>query len=131
MSSPPTSTASDVSVTATDPATDGAAGTGGSTGTNVSTGSTVIDQALAGLKSAHTVDPVGEDAAAVVTLDGSGADSDSDAVTSTDGTVSITAGGTYRLSGDLAGQVVVDAGEEKVVLILDGVTIESSSAPAL
>ncbi|GAA1058435.1 hypothetical protein GCM10017608_26500 [Agromyces luteolus] len=47
-------------------------------------------------------------------------------------TVTITAAGTYRLSGELAGQVVVDTEDEGLVrLILDGVDISSESTAAL
>ena len=55
--------------------------------------------------------------------------SPSDAVKVDGGTVTISAAGTYRLSGSLAdGQVVVAAGEEDVVrIILDGVNLGSST----
>lgn len=55
--------------------------------------------------------------------------SPSDAVTVDGGTVTISAAGTYRLSGSLSdGQVVVAAGEEDVVrIILDGAEISSST----
>jgi hypothetical protein len=47
--------------------------------------------------------------------------------------VTIAAGGTYRLSGSLSdGQVVVDAGDEDLVrLVLDGISIESSTTAPL
>jgi hypothetical protein len=53
----------------------------------------------------------------------------SDAVMVDGGTVTITAAGTYRLSGSLSdGQVVVAAGEEDVVrIILDGAAVTSST----
>ena len=55
--------------------------------------------------------------------------SSSDAVTVDGDTVTISAAGTYRLSGSLSdGQVVVAAGEEDVVrIILDGVDLSSST----
>lgn len=47
-------------------------------------------------------------------------------------TVTLTEGGTYRLSGKLSdGQVLVDAPDQKVTLILDGVDISSSSGAAI
>ncbi len=46
--------------------------------------------------------------------------------------VTITAGGTYLLSGDLAdGMVQVQAPDEIVTLVLDGVNIANSSGPAI
>ncbi|OUM41882.1 carbohydrate-binding domain-containing protein [Arthrobacter sedimenti] len=58
-----------------------------------------------------------------------GASSAGDGVTVDGDTVTITAAGTYRLSGSLSdGQVVVAAGEEDVVrVILDGVELASST----
>lgn len=55
--------------------------------------------------------------------------SSSDAVKVDGGTVTISAAGTYRLSGSLAdGQVVIAAGEEDVVgIILDGADLSSST----
>ncbi len=67
-----------------------------------------------------------------VTLSGLSATSESNAVTSEDGTVTLTAGGTYRLSGTLSGQLVVDSGGDGVVrLVLDGATITSHSSAAI
>ncbi|MCX5332762.1 MULTISPECIES: carbohydrate-binding domain-containing protein [unclassified Streptomyces] len=46
--------------------------------------------------------------------------------------VTLTEGGTYRLSGKLSdGQVLVNAPDQKVTLILDGVDISSSSGAAI
>lgn len=61
------------------------------------------------------------------------ADSASGAVTVDGDTVTIKAAGTYRLSGSLAdGKVVIAAGEEDVVrVILDGVTLASSTGSPL
>ena len=68
-----------------------------------------------------------------ITLTGSGADVRSDAVTVSGSTVTITAAGTYLLSGTLDnGSVIVDAGkDDKVQLVLDGVQIHSDSFAAL
>ena len=47
-------------------------------------------------------------------------------------TITITAGGIYRLTGELtAGQVIIDAGEEDVTLVLDGVSITASAVGAI
>lgn len=69
-----------------------------------------------------------------VSLDGDTASSDSAAVVVDGSTVTITASGTYKLSGELTdGQVVVDSADDGVVrVILDGVDISSStSAPVV
>ncbi len=68
-----------------------------------------------------------------ITLDGVSASSGSDAVVVDGGTVTITAAGTYRISGTLEdGQIVVDTPDDGVVrLVLDGVDVTSSTAAAL
>lgn len=67
-----------------------------------------------------------------VTLAGASASTDADAVTVDGSTVTITAPGVYRLSGTLEGRVVVDAGEDAlVVLILDGATLDNSEGAAI
>lgn len=68
-----------------------------------------------------------------ITLSGQTASSDADAVTIDGGTVTITAPGTYRLSGTLTdGQVVVDSPSDGLVrLILAGADITSSTTAAL
>ncbi|WP_336716568.1 carbohydrate-binding domain-containing protein [Arthrobacter sp. USHLN218] len=64
-----------------------------------------------------------------VTLADAASSADGDGVTVDGDTVTISAAGTYRLSGSLSdGQVVIAAGEEDVVrVILDGVELTSSS----
>ena len=70
--------------------------------------------------------------ATAITLSGSGADSDSDAVTVESSTVTIAADGTYVLSGELTGQVVVDsAGDGVVRLVLDDASITSQTTAAI
>ena len=60
-----------------------------------------------------------------ITVDGEGA-------TAAGGSVTITAPGTYSLSGSLAGgQVIVDVAEGTVGLVLDGVEISSATGPAI
>jgi hypothetical protein len=84
--------------------------------TTVETGDTAYDEA---------------DATAI-TLSGSSGESESDAVAVADGTVTISAAGTYVLSGDLTGQVVVDsAGDGVVRLVLDDATITSETTAAI
>ncbi|MDN3311561.1 carbohydrate-binding domain-containing protein [Microbacterium oryzae] len=72
------------------------------------------------------------DDAVDVTLSGDTAATDASGVTSSDGMVTITEAGVYRISGELDGSIVVDAPEDaQVVLILDGVTITADAAPAI
>ena len=64
-----------------------------------------------------------------ITLSGETAASDSDRVSCTGGTVTVSGPGTYLVSGTLNnGSIVVNAGEtDKVQLVLNGVTIHSDS----
>lgn len=68
-----------------------------------------------------------------VTLNGTAASADDDAVAIEGSTVTITSGGNYRVAGALAdGQLVVDAsGDDLVRLILDGVNIANTNGAAL
>jgi uncharacterized protein DUF4353 len=67
-----------------------------------------------------------------VTLDGHTASTDGDGVTVAGATVTITAAGTYVLTGQLDGQIVVDTEDTGVVaLVLDGVSIASSTSAAV
>ncbi len=67
-----------------------------------------------------------------VKLNGSTATSQASGVSVKDGTVTISAAGVYRLTGKLSGQVVVDAPEDAlVVLVLDGATIHSQTNAAI
>ena len=75
-----------------------------------------------------------DDAEAVtVSLNGSSAKASSDSVQISGGTVTITAAGTYILSGTLDnGSVIVNATkDDKVQLVLDGVTIRSETFAAI
>ncbi len=56
---------------------------------------------------------------------------DAGGVKAENGTVTITSKGTYVLSGNLDGKIVVDTAEEKCRLILNGVTIVSKDGPAV
>ncbi|RRJ62668.1 carbohydrate-binding domain-containing protein [Paenibacillus oralis] len=72
------------------------------------------------------------DSATTITLNGANATVDGAGAEAEDGTVTITAAGTYVLSGELSeGQIVVDAQDEgDVHLVLNGVDIhDSDSAP--
>ena len=69
----------------------------------------------------------------LITLSDEGTSCDSDAVRVEGGTVTVTAEGTYRLSGTLSdGQIVVSAPEDaKVRLILDGAEITKTGSAAI
>ena len=89
---------------------------------------------LAANENATTVneDEWSMDDAVEVKLSGSTATSKASGVSVKDGTVTISAAGVYRLSGKLAGQVVVDAPDDAlVVLVLDGVSIHSDTTAAI
>ncbi|MFG2346143.1 carbohydrate-binding domain-containing protein [Streptomyces phaeochromogenes] len=67
-----------------------------------------------------------------IQLKGKSASSDGDGVTVKGATVTITAGGTYRISGSLSdGQIVVNAPDQDVKLVLDGAKISHSSGAAI
>jgi hypothetical protein len=78
----------------------------------------------------HEWDPADE---VLVTLTGDSAEVDGDGVTVQDGTVTVTAPGTYRLSGTLTdGQLIVDTADSGIVrLVLDGVAVTSSVSSAV
>ena len=110
-----------------------ASGTSGSTSAVATSDGTTVDEVLADDIAVETGDTSYDEADAVaVTLDGTTATSDSDAVSVADGTVTISAAGTYVLSGELTGQVVVDsAGDGVVRLVLDDATITSETGAAI
>ena len=98
--------------------------------------STTAAEALAANQETHddADDYEWDDADVVpVSLDGDSASADSDAVTISGSTVTITAAGTYELSGHLDdGQVVVaSSGEGTVRLILNGVEVTNTTGAAL
>ncbi len=75
-----------------------------------------------------------ETAAAAIELTGTGAKCSAGGVRISGSTVTISAAGTYSLSGELSGgQVIVDTGEEalKVTLILDNASVTNPDGPAL
>ena len=66
----------------------------------------------------------------VVTLSGSTAAIQGSGASVTDGVLTITKGGDYLLTGDFAGQILVNADKaDDVRLILDGISVASDSAP--
>ena len=75
------------------------------------------------------------DAATTVTLSGTSATVTGDGATGVSvkgGTVTITAAGTYRVTGTLTdGQIVVDAGDADVKLVLDNASVTSSTSAAI
>jgi hypothetical protein len=85
---------------------------------------------LAANKTVHTTAAAAAEVVAVE-LTGSSATSSSDAVKVDGGTVTVTATGTYRISGRLDGQLVVNAPDATVTLILDGAEISSSTTAAI
>ena len=67
-----------------------------------------------------------------VTLSDGASKADGAGVTVSGSTVTITAGGSYRVTGTLTnGQIVVNAPEEKVVLALDGASVTCENSAAL
>lgn len=69
---------------------------------------------------------------AAITLSDGASRADCAGVTVSGDTVTITAGGSYRVTGTLKnGQIVVNAPEEKVVLALDGVSITCENSAAI
>ncbi|MEU8660881.1 carbohydrate-binding domain-containing protein, partial [Actinoplanes philippinensis] len=85
---------------------------------------------LAADKKAHSA---GDASAGTVTiaLTGSSATVSGEGVTVDGNTVTVTAAGTYRLSGQLDGQIVVNAPDATVTLILVGAVITSSATAAI
>lgn len=73
-----------------------------------------------------------EDTATAITLSDDASRCDSSSVTISDNTITITDEGTYLLTGSLSdGQVIVDADDKKVQLVLDSVNINCDTSAAL
>lgn len=73
-----------------------------------------------------------EDGATKISLSDGGCTVDGAGAVADGSTVTITAGGTYVLTGQIsAGQVVVNADGEKVQLVLDGASVTSSDSAAI
>ena len=78
------------------------------------------------------VDSVPSNVETDITLNGDTATSTSDNVTVSGSTITITSGGTYKLSGTLDdGMVIIDADEEDVTLLLSNADITSSTSAAI
>ncbi len=114
-------------------------GGGGTTSTAAAAaGSADVKQAAAQVLAANKADHA-EDGDATydaskavdVRLTGSSATTGGEGVKADGATVTITAAGTYRLSGTLDGQVVVNAPDATVKLVLDGATIASTTTAAI
>lgn len=121
-------------------ATDSASGTGAASSSSSSTttspaAAVASVTAVSDANADQTVvndDEWSADDAVDIALSGSDATTDAPGVTVSDGTVTITVAGVYRLSGDYTGSIVVEAPEDaQVVLILDGATIEADGVPAI
>ena len=97
-----------------------AAGTNGDT----TAPPTAADALASNAKASHVKDSDWKASDAVdVTLSGTTATSSSDAASVSDGVLTISKAGVYKLSGSFTGKVVVAAGsEDRVVLILDNAT---------
>jgi hypothetical protein len=82
---------------------------------------------------ANDVDYDAADATTITLADGASKASSADGVTITDDTITITAPGTYILTGTLSdGQVVVDSDADgKVRLVLDGASVTNTKGSAL
>ena len=91
-------------------------------------------QALAeNAAASHVGDDEWDEAQAqTITLHTSTATSDAEGVSIKDSSVTITQAGVYRLSGQLKGQVIVDAPKDAdVILIVDNASIENESGAAI
>lgn len=115
-------------------ASDGGSGASASASPGVDVDGTQSAAAvLAANQRAHDAD-TGEDVsdAVEITLDGDSAAVDGEGAAADGSTVTITAAGTYRLSGTLTdGRIVVDAPDATVKLVLDGTKISSSTGAAV
>ena len=73
-----------------------------------------------------------EDTATAITLSDDASSCDSSSVTISNNTITITDEGTYLLTGSLSdGQVIVNADDKKVQLVLDSVNINCDTSAAL
>ena len=103
-----------------------------STSTVVTSDGTTVADALADNVAVETGDTSYDEADAMTSRSpATAAESDSDAVTIEDGTVTITAAGTYVLSGDLTASVVNSTSDGVVRLVLDDATITSDTTAAI
>ncbi len=114
-------------------------GNTGSTSSSVSTAaestaaeSTAAPETEADLLAAEAEAEEDVETTVTVTLSDGASSADGAGVTVSGDTVTITAGGSYRVTGTLKnGQIVVNAPEEKVVLALDGVSVTCENSAAI
>ena len=92
-----------------------------------------VNGETAELVSERDTDPsYDEDEAVTIELQGDTASCDSSSVTAEAGKVTISEGGTYIISGSLTdGQIIVDAEDDTVQLVLSGCGIECSTSAAV
>lgn len=98
---------------------------------SASTSSEQLNAMLSANQASHysTEDSAYDESSVVdITLSGSSATASDSGVNVSGSTVTVTAAGTYRLSGSLAGQIVVNAGGADVKLILNGVELTNTTA---
>ena len=113
-------------------ASDGAAGSTSSAAVSTAAESTAAPETKAGLLAAEAEAEEDVETTVTITLSDGASRADGAGVTVSGDTVTITAGGSYRVTGTLTnGQIVVNAPEEKVVLALDGVSIACENSAAI
>lgn len=110
----------------TDAQTSTESDSGSSTTTVTTVSGETVEEAMSSLKEPHSVEEADLDSAVLVDL----ADPAAEGVTVSSGTVTITAGGTYELTGTLNGQVRVST-TDKVALVLSGVDITATTGAAI
>lgn len=120
-------------VEGTAPGTASTATASGSTGSASTSASTSIDDVLAAYEDIHEpINATDAELAAATVIDLTAGTVDGDGAQFSDSTVTITAGGVYSLTGSTSdGQVVVDAADDDVTLILNGASITSNSTAAI
>lgn len=113
-------------------ASDSAAGSTSSAAVSTAAESTAAPETKAGLLAAEAEAEEDVETTVTITLSDGASRADGAGVTVSGDTVTITAGGSYRVTGLLTnGQIVVNAPEEKVVLALDGVSITCENSAAI
>lgn len=102
---------------------------GSNAGTYASGESDIYSAAFSARDLSGEYDP---DEAITIQMNGSGASCDGTGVNISGSNIIITSGGTYILTGNLKGSIIVDAGkEDKVQLVLNGSTIYSADFAAI
>ena len=106
---------------------------GSSSGNGTASGSGSTSEVFAEAFSERDLSGAYDDAVYTITLTGDGASSDSDRVSVSGSVVTVSGAGTYLVSGSLSdGSIVVEATkEDKIQLVLSGVSISSSDYAAI